>query len=111
MADYHHDVRVVEINEGTRPIRTDSTAVIGLVATAPEADAERFPLNVPVLVTDIYSAMADAGTEGTLARSLRAIVAETRALVVVVLVEEGEDDAGTTANVIGGVDPLTGQKT
>lgn len=37
MADYHHGVRVVEINEGTRPIRTVSTAVIGLVATAPEA--------------------------------------------------------------------------
>lgn len=112
MADYHHGVRVVEINEGTRPIRTVSTAVIGLVATAPATTAaERFPLNVPVLVTDIYSAMADAGTEGTLARSLRAIVAETRALIVVVRVEEGVDEAETTANVIGGVDPLTGQKT
>jgi hypothetical protein len=112
MADYHHGVRVVEINEGTRPIRTVSTAVIGLVATAPATTAAaRFPLNTPVLVTDIYSAMADAGTEGTLARSLRAIVAETRALVVVVRVEEGVDEAATTANVIGGVDPLTGQKT
>ncbi|WP_369335756.1 phage tail sheath protein [Halomonas sp. ND22Bw] len=37
--DYHHGVRVVEINEGTRPIRTVSTAVIGLVATAPDAAA------------------------------------------------------------------------
>ena len=34
---YHHGVRVLEINEGTRTIRTVSTAVIGLVATAPEA--------------------------------------------------------------------------
>ncbi|WP_302141730.1 phage tail sheath protein [Halomonas alkalicola] len=112
MADYHHGVRVVEITEGTRPIRTVSTAVIGLVATAPATTAaERFPLNTPVLVTDIYSAMADAGTEGTLARSLRAIVAEARTLVVVVRVEEGEDEAGTTANLIGGVDSETGQKT
>jgi hypothetical protein len=112
MADYHHGVRVVEINEGTRPIRTVSTAVIGLVATAPAATAAaRFPLNTPVLVTDIYSAIADAGTEGTLARALRAIVAETRALVVVVRVEEGLDDAATTANIIGGVDAVTGQKT
>ena len=38
--DYHHGVRVIEINEGTRPIRTISTAVIGLVATAPDAAPE-----------------------------------------------------------------------
>ncbi|SEM52869.1 phage tail sheath protein [Halomonas caseinilytica] len=35
--DYHHGIRVVEINDGTRPIRTVATAVIGLVATAPNA--------------------------------------------------------------------------
>ena len=35
--DYHHGVRVNEINDGTRTIRTISTAVIGLVATAPDA--------------------------------------------------------------------------
>jgi phage tail sheath protein FI len=29
MRDYHHGVRVIEINEGTRPIRTVSTAVVG----------------------------------------------------------------------------------
>ena len=29
--DYHHGVRVIEINEGTRTIRTVSTAVIGMV--------------------------------------------------------------------------------
>ncbi|MDQ7733746.1 phage tail sheath protein [Halomonas sp. SpR1] len=108
--DYHHGVRVVEINEGTRPIRTVATAVIGLVATGPEADAERFPLDTPVLVTDIYSAIGAAGTTGTLARSLRAIVEETRALCVVVRVAEGEDEAETTANIIGSV-TATGQKT
>lgn len=108
---YHHGVRVHEINEGTRPIRTVATAVIGLVATAPEADAEAFPLDTPVLVTDIYGALANAGTGGTLARSLRAIIAETRAFVVVVRVEEGADEAETTANLIGGVDSETGQKT
>ena len=30
MSEYHHGVRVVEINEGTRPIRTVSTAVVGM---------------------------------------------------------------------------------
>lgn len=43
MADYHHGIRVVEINEGTRPIRTVATAIIRLVGTGPETDAERFP--------------------------------------------------------------------
>ncbi len=108
---YHHGVRVHEINEGTRPIRTVATAVIGLVATAPEADAEAFPLDTPVLLTDLYAAIGKAGSGGTLARSLRAIVAEARTLVVVVRVEEGEDAAGTTANLIGGVNSETGQKT
>ncbi|SHF00204.1 Phage tail sheath protein [Modicisalibacter ilicicola DSM 19980] len=221
--DYHHGVRVVEINEGTRPIRTVSTAVIGLIGTAPEAAAgvaaaltldfaaansgvsytaasagtdgnairvryldpadvsqalavsvsgkdinvrlatdiegaitstaaevataingapeaaalvtaaesgtgagvvsaigyqnltggqdEPLPLDTPVLVTDIYAAIGNAGEEGTLARSLDAIVKQAKTLVVVVRVAEGVDDAETKANVIGGVDPLTGKKT
>lgn len=218
MSDYHHGVRVTEINEGTRPIRTVSTAVIGLVATAPAAslgvaataiinggltytaanvgingnnirithvnpgtasgaievsveqkkitvtlatDAEGellstadevataiaadpdasalvsaeasgdgqgiattaqsvaltggvdepFPLNEPVLITNIYTAIGNAGAGGTLRNALRAIVEETKAVVVVVRVEEGQDADATTANVIGSVDPLTGKKT
>ncbi|WP_447045330.1 phage tail sheath protein [Vreelandella sp. H-I2] len=222
MADqYHHGARVVEINEGTRPIRTISTAVIGLAATAPNASpgekatatingiepdsgivftaanvgipgnniritfedpgepsaainvtvdekritvslatdaegeilstaaevvdavnaeaaavvtaavestgqdvvttAERvaltggvdepFPLNEPVLITNIYTAIGNAGAGGTLRRALTAIVDETKAVVVVVRVEKGEDADATTANVIGGVDQETGKKT
>lgn len=223
MSDFHHGVRVTEINEGTRPIRTVSTAVIGLVATAPDAspgvaasatitgqntngtltytaaaigtggnnitithldpgepstainvavsdrhitvtlatDADGeilstanevasaidalsaanglvsvavngngegtpstankvrlsggtnppFPLNEPVLVTDLYAAIANAGAAGTLRRALTAIVEETRAVVIVVRVEKGSDEQATTANVIGGVDQATGKKT
>ena len=37
--DYHHGVRVEEINQGSRPIRTISTAIIGIVCTAEDADA------------------------------------------------------------------------
>ena len=35
--EYHHGVRVVEINEGTRTIRTVATSIIGMVCTAPDA--------------------------------------------------------------------------
>ncbi len=37
--DYHHGVRVTEVDGGTRPIRTIPTAVIGMVCTADDADA------------------------------------------------------------------------
>lgn len=110
MADYHHGVRVIEINEGTRPIRTVSTAVIGLVATAEDADAATFPLDTPVLVTDVYAAIGKAGASGTLKRSLDAIADQAKPLIVVVRVAEGADAAETKANLIGTV-TASGQKT
>src|SRR5689334_10362067 len=99
--DYHHGVRVLEINEGSRPIRTISTAVIGMVCTAEDANAAAFPLNKPVLLTDVVTAIGKAGTKGTLARALKAIAAQTKPVTIVVRVAEGEDAAATTANVIG----------
>lgn len=108
--DYHHGVRVLEINEGSRPIRTISTAVIGMVCTAEDADAAAFPLNKPVLLTDVVSAVGKAGTKGTLARSLKAIAAQTKPITIVVRVEEGQDAAATAANVIG-TTTAAGQKT
>ncbi len=102
-ADYHHGVRVVEINEGTRPIRTVSTAVIGLVATAEDADSDYFPANKPKLVTSIKEALGKAGETGTLARSLDAINDQTNTICVIVRVPEGADAAETTSNLIGGV--------
>ena len=52
MADYLHGVRVIELNDGTRPIRTIPTAVIGMVCTAEDADPLVFPLDTPVLITN-----------------------------------------------------------
>lgn len=54
--DYHHGVRVVEVNEGTRSITTVSTAIVGMVCTGDDADAKMFPLNKPVLITDVLTA-------------------------------------------------------
>lgn len=101
--DYHHGVRVVEINEGTRPIRTVATAVVGMVCTAEDADPIAFPLNRPVLLTDVLTASGKAGVKGTLAKSLDAIADQASPVTVVVRVEEGQDAAETTTNVIGGV--------
>jgi phage tail sheath protein FI len=101
--DYHHGVRVVEINEGSRPIRTIATAVIGMVCTAEDADPATFPLNRPVLLTDVLTASGKAGVKGTLAKSLDAISDQASPVTVVVRVSEGADAAATSANVIGGV--------
>lgn len=103
--DYHHGVRVIEINEGSRPIRTVSTAVLGLIATADDADAEAFPLDTPVLVTNVLATMGKAGKTGTLYRALEAIAAQTKPLTVVVRVAQGETEAETTSNAVGGVSP------
>ena len=99
---YHHGVRVIEINEGIRPIRTIATAVIGLVATASDADAAAFPLDTPVLLTDVLTAIGKAGTLGTLAASLDAIADNASPLTVVVRVADGEgaDDAAKQADQI-----------
>lgn len=100
--EYHHGVRVLEINEGTRPIRTVSTAVVGVVCTAEDADATMFPLNTPVLLTNVQSAIAKAGTKGTLASTLQAIADQTKPLTIVVRVATGTTAAETTSNIIGG---------
>ncbi|EKC5751798.1 phage tail sheath protein [Cronobacter sakazakii] len=118
MSDYHHGVQVVEVNDGTRVISTVSTAIIGMVCTASDADAATFPLNVPVLITNVQSAIAKAGKKGTLAAALQAIADQAKPVTVVVRVAEGTGDSEealeqTVSNIIGGTDEngqLTGMK-
>ena len=98
----HHGVRVIELNDGTRPIRTVSTSVIGLVATASDADPLVFPLDTAVLLTNVQASVEKAGVSGTLARSLQAIADQTNAVTIVVRVEEKVDAAEQTTAVIGG---------
>lgn len=102
--DFHHGVRVIEVNDGTRTITTVATAVIGFVATAEDADAAAFPADTPVLITNPAAAIANAGTGGTLKKVLTAIAAQAQAVCVVVRVAEGVDDAATSSNVVGGTD-------
>lgn len=100
--DYHHGVRVLELNDGTRPIRTVSSSVIGMVCTASDADATKFPLNTPVLLTNVQAALDKAGDQGTLARSLQAIADQTNPATVVVRVDQKADEAEQTSEIIGG---------
>ncbi|MDU1651056.1 MAG: phage tail sheath protein [Leclercia adecarboxylata] len=110
MSDYHHGVQVVEVNDGTRVISTVSTAIVGMVCTASDADPATFPLNTPVLITGVQSAIAKAGKKGTLATALQAIADQSKPVTVVVRVEEGASDdpeealAQTISNIIGTTD-------
>lgn len=101
--EYHHGVRVIEINGGIRPIRTIATAIIGVIVTAPLAEVTAFPLNKPVLITDVRAALGKIGATGTGKKVLDAIEAQAKPIIVLVRVEEGETDAETTTNVIGTV--------
>lgn len=107
-----HGIKHNLLLTGARAVAAVATAIIGLVATAPDADAAAFPLNKPVLITDVRAAIGRAGVVGTLAESLEAIAEECSPLIVVVRVAPGvASGAGaeaitagqaTTANVIGG---------
>lgn len=104
-----HGISVTEVPGSTRTIATVATAIIGLVATAPAADAEIFPLNTPVKVTVLPDAIAAAGATGTLKAALQAIADQVRTTVVVVRVAPGADAAATALAVIG--DDANGIKT
>lgn len=107
---YHHGVKIIEINEGTRPIRTIPTAIVGIVCTADDADETAFPLNTPVMLTDVVTASGKAGKSGTLAKSLNAIADQCKPITIVIRVAEGSTPEETRNNIIGEVTE-TGKKT
>ena len=113
MPNFTHGVTVTEINDGVRQVQTSSSSVIGVIGTAPEANATDFPLNIPILIAGSLTEAAKLGTTGTLPNAVNAILAQTGAMIVVVRVAEGVasgegDDAiaaseATITNVIGSV--------
>ena len=107
MSGIFHGVEVIELDQGTRPIKTVTSSVIGLIGTAPGADAVKFPLNKPVLIAGKRSEAAPLvanvvdGKEGTLPAAIDGIFDQVGAVVVVIRVEEGATPADTLTNVIG----------
>ena len=70
---------------------------------------EPFPYNKPVLVAGDQKKAAKLGAAGTLLQGMKGIFAQTGAVVVVVRVPEGEDEAETMANVAGGMGLANGE--
>ena len=100
MPEFLHGIETVEIDSGTRPIRTVTSSIIGLVGTAPAAADADFPLNTPVLLTGPRQA-ATLGAGGTLRDAYDAIYQQGVNIAIVVCVAEGQTPAATAAAVAG----------
>lgn len=108
-----HGIKTNLLTTGTRAIAPVATAIIGMIVTATaeagtaaDALAAAFPLDTPVLVTDIRDAIGHAGTGGTLKPALEAIADQTSPILVIVRIAEGVGetaDEDTEANIIGTV--------
>ena len=70
---------------------------------------EAFPLDTPVLIAGSRIEASRLGATGTLPAALDSILDQAGAVVVVVRVATGANDAETLANVVGGVNAGTGQ--
>jgi phage tail sheath protein FI len=113
MPPFLHGPEVIELDTGTRPIRTVTLSVIGLVGTAPDADAAKFPLNTPVLIAGSAAEAAGLDTvgdgEGSLPGAVAGIFDQIGAMIVVVRVEDDATPATEQTNVIGAnTTPRTG---
>ena len=107
-ASFLHGVEVLELDTGIRPIRTVRSAVIGIIGTAPQADAAVYPLNTPVLVAGNRTKAGQLGQTGTLPSAMDGIFDQIGATVVVVRVDEGADEAATISNIVGNSTGFTG---
>lgn len=108
---YLHGIETIEVNNGPRPVATIDTGVIGLVGTAPDADATLWPLDEPVLVSGLNDDIASLGTNGTLYDAIEGIRDQSSTVsqtIVVVRVEEDADPMITMSNIIGSANAKTG---
>lgn len=109
---FHHGITVQDIDDGLRAILLNDQSVIGLVGTAPDANATTFPLDTPVLLNSEPRKAKDLDPNGdgngTLMDAVNLIYSITGARVVIVRVTEGVDDAATRANILGSSTAKTG---
>lgn len=83
--DFLHGVEVIDIEGGPRPIETRRSSILGLIGTAPDADATEFPINTPVaLFGREISKIAKLGSNGTLPWALDSIHDQFAPVVVVI---------------------------
>jgi hypothetical protein len=120
MTDPVFGVKIVQIDEGGRPIIGADLSTIGIIGPATGADPSVFPLNTPVRVySNETSKIAKLGTRGYIPDALRAIndqlgEMQFAARCVVIRTAEGVDSdpaiklQKTISNVVGNSLSATG---
>jgi phage tail sheath protein FI len=109
---FHHGITIEEAPLLIRPVQTVRSAVIGLIGTAPDANATTFPLDTPVMVPGNPHVLKDLDTVGDRAGTLLD-AAETiykylgAVLIIVRVAEEATENEQMTA-VIGSAVERTG---
>lgn len=112
--NFEHNGISIETNRPPEPMGPLGENVNGWVVTAPDRDAAKVPLNVPFRIANMTDAQLLDTTGDELGTGWHAVTESLKKATVpqyVVVVEEGLDDAETMANIIGGIDPTSGQPT
>lgn len=105
---------ITRVDTEPRPASKSDMSVVGFVGTAPDADAQAFPLNTPVLMnSDDAVKLLALGDTGSLAGQFDLINSQlgelqVAARVVVVRVDAGADDDETITNLVGNAGLKTG---
>ncbi|RWX72604.1 phage tail protein [Mesorhizobium sp. M2A.F.Ca.ET.039.01.1.1] len=114
MSDPIFGINITRVDDEPRPAVASDMAVVGLIGTAPAANAATFPLDTPVFMySDEATKIASLGLTGTLADAIAGIndqlgEFQVAAKIVVVRVQEGADIDATLVNVLGNAGTKTG---
>ncbi|MCL9783670.1 phage tail protein [Vibrio sp. S4M6] len=110
--DFTHNGAEVRSERSPAPYGPLGKTVLGVVGTAPDADAS-IPKNKPYRVssTRLAALLDTKGNErGTAVDFCNQVLKVTQVPIYVVIVDEGVDEAATINNIIGGTD-ADGQRT
>lgn len=108
---FHHGLSNRDHVDSQGFIRETPTNVIGLVAFADDADEQFYPLNTPVLITNINTGLAKSGYHGNLRKSLETIQAIVNPTIVVVRIPSPFVDGGFNASRVIGTTQADGKRT
>jgi hypothetical protein len=110
--NFEHNGISIETKRPPEPMGPLGENVVGLVVTAPDRDADKIALNVPFRIANQGDAQlldTTGDEQGTGWHAVSELLKKAGVPVYVIVVEEGATDEETKANVIGGIDPESGQ--
>jgi phage tail sheath protein FI len=114
MSEPTFGIGITRIDNEPRPAIWSDMSVVGIIGTAPEADATKFPLNQPVFMySDDAKMLSKLGTTGTLGDAIVGVndqlgEFQVAAKIVIVRVTEGADTLATIQNIVGSAAAKTG---